>query len=198
MAGVSVVTLAEPDDNCGLTTKLLKVRVVKLGNTVQTKSSNGSDFEILNFSVADSTMALLANCSDAFKMAAIKEGRTLHIRNYSIKNRRLTIGTKARVLQGLAMVVSEELQKRARELICPPSPQKRISEVGNAMKGEILTVVGQVVKVSTFYTKQGKMEYGSQTTVQCSVRGQFLRAHYQASLGNIRVPYLSITCIINL
>ena len=54
------------------------------------------------------------------------------------------------------MVVSEELQKRARELICPPSPQKRISEVGNAKKGEILTVVGQVVKVSTFYTKQGK------------------------------------------
>ena len=141
MAAAGVTSLVELRD--GPTETLLKVSVVKVGHTVTSRD----DVTILNFALADSTGAVLGNCSDKTKFEVIKEGRTLHLRNYSLKNGRLKIGTKTRMVRGPLIVVPEEMLQRGRDLLCPPSPQKKITEALIAKKGDILTITGQIVKV---------------------------------------------------
>ena len=149
MAGTT--TLVELGRNATVTSSLLRMKVVKVGNTITTTGQNGAELRLMNFALADRTEAILVNCSDSSKFNVIREGKTLHMRNFSIKNNRLTIGTKARVVVGPTLEVGEDQQQKATTLICRPSPQKRIPEALSSKKGEILTVKGSITKVSNFY-----------------------------------------------
>ena len=115
MAGMK--TLIQLMNNCPVVstaqTCLVRAKVVKIGTTVPTKGANGEDVNIMNFSLGDSTEAVLANCSDETKFSEIVEGRTLHLRNFSIKSRRISLGTKARVMQGPVMTLHLPLPPKA-------------------------------------------------------------------------------------
>nr|XP_034303592.1 histone acetyltransferase p300 isoform X2 [Crassostrea gigas] len=54
----------------------LMAKVIKIGHV----ADGGDDAELINFSLADKSGAILATCTDKSKERMIKEGKTLHIR----------------------------------------------------------------------------------------------------------------------
>lgn len=62
----------------------LMAKVIKIGHVAKFKNSNGEDAELINFSLADKSGAILATCTDKGKERMIKEGKTLHIRKFIV------------------------------------------------------------------------------------------------------------------
>lgn len=57
----------------------LMAKVINIGHVAKCKTSNGKEAEMINFSLADTSGAILAICTDTSKDRMLKEGKTLHI-----------------------------------------------------------------------------------------------------------------------
>lgn len=75
----------------------LMAKVIKIGHVAKFKTSNGEEAEMINFSLADKFGAILATCTDTSKDRMIKEGKTLHIREFILKNGKVAMSHKTKV-----------------------------------------------------------------------------------------------------
>ncbi|XP_056004184.1 uncharacterized protein LOC125660194 [Ostrea edulis] len=125
----------------------LTANVVKLGHTAKFTESNGSQAEMLNFSLADATGAILATITDKTQFRQIKEGKTLLIRDFIVKNGKIALSVRTKVMTRPDIVVPDELEEKAIQLILPPSPVKRIGEIITSPQKTITTIQGQVKKI---------------------------------------------------
>jgi hypothetical protein len=128
-------------------TSMVKINVVKVGHTATFTNSSGGKGSMLNFSVADGTDAMLATLSDETKFANIREGRSLTIRNFLVKEKRLVLSKQSKIMAGQAVELTTILKEKAVNLLIPSSPSKSLKEVLDAPVRTILTVTGEVVKV---------------------------------------------------
>lgn len=66
-------------------TAMVKVCVIKVGQTATFTSSHGEKGQMMNVSVADDTEAMTATLSDETKFNQIRERRSLTLRNFLVK-----------------------------------------------------------------------------------------------------------------
>lgn len=125
----------------------LMAKVIKIGHVAKFKTSNGEEAEMINFSLADKSGAILATCTDTSKDRMIKEGKTLHIREFILKNGRVAMSHKTKVLAKPNMDIPVDILQKAEHLILPPSPIKKVEEILASPLRSITTVQGQLSKV---------------------------------------------------
>ena len=133
-------------------TAFVKVQVLKVGHTANFKQSNGKDGCMLNFSVADASDAVLATLNDASQFTSVKEGRTLHIRNFLMKGGRLILTEQSKIMQGSSLDVPADIIEKGRIIISPSSPVKTIKEIKEMPLRQIVTIQGEIVKVCTRFS----------------------------------------------
>uniref|UniRef100_K1PFT2 Uncharacterized protein n=1 Tax=Magallana gigas TaxID=29159 RepID=K1PFT2_MAGGI len=100
----------------------LMAKVIKIGHV----ADGGDDAELINFSLADKSGAILATCTDKSKERKIKEGKTLHIREFIIKNGKVVMSYKTKVMVTTNMDIPVAMIEKAEHLIFPTSPIKKI------------------------------------------------------------------------
>ncbi|XP_062584965.1 uncharacterized protein LOC134246602, partial [Saccostrea cucullata] len=138
--------VSRPGDTAPYPTTMVKVKVVKVGHTATFTNSNGDRGQIMNFSVADTTEAMLATLSDETKFNQIREGRSLTIRNFLVKGNRIIFSRQSKIMAGQAVAVPPNLASRGHTLIVPASPTKTLKEVMESSNKDVLTVHGEVIK----------------------------------------------------
>lgn len=121
----------------------LMAKVIKIGHVTKFKNSNGEDAELINFSLADKSGAILATCTDKGNERMIKEGKTLHI----MKNGKVAMSYKTKVMAKASMHIPDALVERAEHLIHPISPIKKVEELLASPLRTISTMKGQLSKV---------------------------------------------------
>lgn len=104
-------------------------KVIKIGHVAKFKTSNGEEAEMINFSLADKSGAILATCTDTSKDRMIKEGKTLHIREFILKNGRVAMSHKTKVLAKPNMDIPVDILQKAEHLILPPSPTVQLTSI---------------------------------------------------------------------
>ncbi|XP_061184988.1 uncharacterized protein LOC133193002 [Saccostrea echinata] len=127
-------------------------KVIKIGHVAKFKNSNGEDAELINFSLVDKTGAILATCTDKGKERIIKEGKTLHIREFIIKNGKVAMSHKTKVMAKASMSIPDSMVERAEHLILPPSPVRKVEELLASPLRTISTVQGQLSKIESTRT----------------------------------------------
>lgn len=138
-------------------------KVIKIGHVAKFKTSNGEEAEMINFSLADKSGAILATCTDTSKDRMIKEGKTLHIREFILKNGRVAMSHKTKVLAKPNMDIPVDILQKAEHLILPPSPIKKVEEILASPLRSITTVQGQLSKIES--TKTVKVN-GTDTVIR--------------------------------
>jgi hypothetical protein len=123
----------------------LMAKVIKIGHVAKFKNSNGEDAELINFSLADKSGAILASCTGKDRM--IQEGKTLLIRDFIIKNGKVAMSHKTKIMAKASMSIPDSVVQRAVYLILPPSPLKKVEELLTLPPKTISTVQGQLSKV---------------------------------------------------
>ena len=108
------------------------VVVVKKGHVASFTESNGQQGQLLNFSVADKSGAILATLNDKTKHARIVEGKTLLIRKFILKGGKLALSHKTTTMGKPAMDIPSSVIENATYLILPPSPEKKVSDAQTA------------------------------------------------------------------
>lgn len=121
----------------------LMAKVIKIGHV----ADGGDDAELINFSLADKSGTILATCTDKSKERMIKEGKTLHIREFVIKNGKVVMSYKTKVMATTNMDIPVAMMEKAEHLIFPTSPIKKVEELLASPLGTISTVQGQLSKV---------------------------------------------------
>ncbi|XP_062587025.1 uncharacterized protein LOC134248634 [Saccostrea cucullata] len=139
----------------------LIAKVIKIGHVAKFKNSNGEDAELINFSLADKSGAILASCTGKDRM--IQEGKTLLIRDFIIKNGKVAMSHKTKIMAKASMSIPDSVVQRAVYLILPPSPLKKIEEVLTLPPRTISTVQGQLSKIES--TRTVKVS-GSDTVIR--------------------------------
>ncbi|XP_052694539.1 uncharacterized protein LOC128172870 [Crassostrea angulata] len=141
----------------------LMAKVIKIGHVAKFKTSNGEEAEMINFSLADKSGAILATCTDTSKDRMIKEGKTLHIREFILKNGRVAMSHKTKILAKPNMDIPVDILQKAEHLILPPSPIKKVEEILASPLRSITTVQGQLSKIES--TKTVKVN-GTDTVIR--------------------------------
>eukprot|EP00105_Crassostrea_gigas_P041788 XP_019925936.1 PREDICTED: uncharacterized protein LOC105335679 isoform X2 [Crassostrea gigas] len=126
----------------------LMAKVIKIGHV----ADGGDDAELINFSLADKSGAILATCTDKSKERKIKEGKTLHIREFIIKNGKVVMSYKTKVMVTTNMDIPVAMIEKAEHLIFPTSPIKKVEELLASPLGTISTVQGQLSKIESTKT----------------------------------------------
>ena len=126
---------------------MLVVKVAKVGHTANFVSTTGTDMKMINFSIADSTMALAATLSDETKFNKIREGRTIQVRNFMTKNGRICLTQHSKIMMQAPIEIGEDIMKKAEQLLSVESPRKSIQETLQSPKKQVVTVYGKVLKV---------------------------------------------------
>ncbi|XP_061193923.1 uncharacterized protein LOC133202166 [Saccostrea echinata] len=124
----------------------LVVKVAKVGHTAKFTGSNGVPGSMLNFSIADSTDAMLATLSDETQFNKIKEGRTLQLRNFLVKGKRVVLSGHSKVMSASALELPDGQIQKATLLIMPPSPSKTLREAMDSPLRDIVTIQGQIIR----------------------------------------------------
>lgn len=124
----------------------LIVRVAKVGHTA--KFSNGVPGSMLNFSIADLTNVMMATLSDESQFNKIKEGRTLQLRNFLVKAKRVVLSGHSKIMSASALDVPDDRIEQATLLIMPTSPSKTLREAIASSLRDIVTVQGQIIRVN--------------------------------------------------
>lgn len=124
----------------------LIVRVAKVGHTA--KFSNGVPGSMLNFSIADLTNVMMATLSDESQFNKIKEGRTLQLRNFLVKAKRVVLSGHSKIMSASALDVPDDRIEQATLLIMPTSPSKTLWEAIASSLRDIVTVQGQIIRVN--------------------------------------------------
>jgi hypothetical protein len=127
----------------------LTAKVVKLGHTAKFKDANGGQAEMLNFSLADNTGAILATMTDKSQFRQIREGRTLLIREFIVKNGKFALSSRSKVMVKPDLAIPEDIEQQAKHLILPPSPSKKICDILTSPVKTLATTQGEVKKVCT-------------------------------------------------
>ena len=128
----------------------ITIKVVKRGHIAKFTDSNGQEGELLNFSIADSSGAMLATLSDKTKHARIVEGRTLFIRDFILKGGKVAMSHKTTIMNNPRMEIPPSIEESAVQLIMPPSPVKKVAEAKTSPLRSICSIKGQIVKVRFF------------------------------------------------
>ena len=128
----------------------ITIKVVKRGHIAKFTDSNGQEGELLNFSIADSSGAMLATLSDKTKHARIVEGRTLFIRDFILKGGKVAMSHKTTIMNKPKMEITPSIEESALQLIMPPSPVKKVAEAKTSPLRSICSIKGQLVKVRFF------------------------------------------------
>lgn len=128
----------------------ITIKVVKRGHIAKFTDSNGQEGELLNFSIADSSGAMLATLSDKTKHARIVEGRTLLIRDFILKGGKVAMSHKTTIMNNPRMEIPPSIEESALQLIMPPSPVKKVAEAKTSPLRSICSIKGQIVKVRFF------------------------------------------------
>lgn len=124
----------------------LIVRVAKVGHTAKFTGSNGVPF--VNFSIADLTNVMMATLSDESQFNKIKEGRTLQLRNFLVKAKRVVLSGHSKIMSASALDVPDDRIEQATLLIMPTSPSKTLREAIASSLRDIVTVQGQIIRVN--------------------------------------------------
>lgn len=141
----------------------LMAKVINIDHVAKFKTSNGEEAEMINFSLADKSGAILATCTDTSKDRMIKEGKTLHIREFILKNGRVAMSHKTKVLAKPNKDIPVDILQKAEHLILPPSPIKKVEEILASPLRSITTVQGQLSKIES--TKTVKVN-GTDTVIR--------------------------------
>lgn len=104
---------------------------------------------MLNFSIADKTDCMLATLSDENQMMKIREGKTMQLRNFLVKGNRVVLFTHSKIMCAPHLNLTKEQTDKAVLLITPTSPSKTIREALDMPITGIISVQGQVIRVST-------------------------------------------------
>ncbi|XP_062600643.1 uncharacterized protein LOC134262282, partial [Saccostrea cucullata] len=141
----------------------ITVQVVKVGHSASFTDLNGQPGEILNFSIADETGAMLATLIDRTKHCKIVEGKTLHVRQFVVKNNKIAMSHRTSIMGRPRLEIPEGITQTAIQLILPASPDKKVVDAKEMPLRSILTVKGQVTKNEA--TKTVKVN-GNDTTIR--------------------------------
>ena len=72
---------------------------------------------------------VIATLNDASQFTSVKEGRTLHIRNFLMKGGRLILTEQSKIMQGSSLDVPAKIIEKGRRRISPSTPMKTIKEL---------------------------------------------------------------------
>ena len=123
------------------------ITVVKRGHVANFTDANGQQAEMLNFSIADQTGAMLATLTDKTKHGRIIEGKTLHVRDFILKAGKVALSHRSTIMMKPKMEIESSILETAIQLIMPASPVKKLTETKTAPIRSIFTIQGQIVKV---------------------------------------------------
>lgn len=76
----------------------LTARVSKVGHTAKFIESKGVPGSMLHFSIADLINVMMATLSDESQFNKIKEGRTLRLRNFLVKAKRVVMSGHSKII----------------------------------------------------------------------------------------------------
>lgn len=138
----------------------LIVRVAKVGHTAKFTGSNGVPGSMLNFSIADLTNVMMATLSDESQFNKIKEGRTLQLRNFLVKAKRVVLSGHSKIMSASALDVPDDRIEQATLLIMPTSPSKTLREAIASSLRDIVTVQGQIIRVNITICTTEKIKIG--------------------------------------
>nr|XP_022330640.1 uncharacterized protein LOC111128957 [Crassostrea virginica] len=124
----------------------ITVQVVKRGHVANFTDANGQQAEMLNFSIADQTGAMLATLTDKTKHGRIIEGKTLHVRDFILKAGKVALSHRSTIMMKPKMEIESSILETAMQLIMPASPVKKLTETKTAPIRSIFTIQGQIVK----------------------------------------------------
>lgn len=102
----------------------MTVRVAKVGHTAKFTGSNGVPGSMLNLSIADLTNVMIATLRDESQFNKIKEGRTLQLRNFLVKAKRVVLSGHSKIISGTTLDVPDDRIEKATLLIMPTSSSK--------------------------------------------------------------------------
>lgn len=123
----------------------LTARVSKVGHTAKFIESKGVPGSMLHLSIADLINVMMATLSDESQFNKIKEGRTLRLRNFLVK----AIEWLCRdTPKSLVSDVPDDRMEKATLLIMPTSPSKTLREAMASSLRDIVTVLGQIIRVN--------------------------------------------------
>ena len=125
----------------------IKVKIIKTGHLAKFTKTTQDDGSILNFSIADSTGAIMASINDETKFKFIQDGKSVILKNYVIKGDKVALGPKTKIMITSEVEVPKQIAQTAIEMVTPLSPSKTISEAISSPARTTLSVEGQVSKV---------------------------------------------------
>lgn len=90
----------------------------------------------------------MATLSDESQFNKIKEGRTLQLRNFLVKAKRVVLSGHSKIMSASALDVPDDRIEQATLLIMPTSPSKTLREAIASSLRDIVTVQGQIIRVN--------------------------------------------------
>lgn len=112
------------------------VKVIKIGYVVD----GGDDVELINFSLVDKFGVILVICIDKSKERMIKEGKILYIREFVIKNGKVVMLYKIKVMATINMDILVVMMEKVEYFIFLLFLIKKVEEFLALLLGIILIV----------------------------------------------------------
>jgi hypothetical protein len=134
----------------------LKVKVCEVGPVVAYRNASGEQRQSTVIGFADATMAVKGILYDVNKLNVVKVGSTVMLLNVIMKNetvKSIVITNRSKILKTGHLEVPASLIKQGKEIACPPpAAEVDINTVQTSPVKTLVTLRGQVVSVSIYFT----------------------------------------------
>ena len=93
---------------------------------------------------------MLASCMNEKINSTIREGKSLQVRNFYVSKNKVSLNNSSKVMACPELIVPEDVLSLGITLITPPSPSKSLKDSMEMKPKDLVTVQGQIIRVSKF------------------------------------------------